>query len=274
MLFDTTLRSVLSQTDSNFRFIVVCNHIPNITVNDPRLIFHVVNFPPLSHQKESGLFINDSYTDKGTKLMSGLLLSQRLAPDYIYIIDADDWVNRHIVQYLHSQFQYPVWYADAGYYANYTTNHIKRRHGMIRYCGSTFAYKPSLLMKLANISFHIDEMSTQEQLLSATSDQFISQILGNHQTQYRYFSAMGIPPKPFPFRAVSWVIGTEENISQTFGGRYGLPIDKTFCNNFGLPHTFISPQKPTPELRIREALGCICSKIGWIKSQLSAKDIY
>lgn len=271
-LFETTLHSVFSQRDPNFKFVVVCNQIPNVKFNDPKLVYHVVDFPPQSPERKTPTGMSAHYYDKGTKLMSGLLFSLKFYPDYIFIIDADDWVNIRVVEYLHTRPKYPVWYVDGGYLANYKLKRMKRKHGMNRFCGSTFAYEPSFLIKMANIAFHIDETSAQEQLIAATSENFIYKNIGDHPGNYRFFSERGIPPKPFAIRAISWVTETGENYVGMSGDRYGLPIDRRFCDNFGLSYTFISSERATLALRIRETLSCVLSKMGWIRSKISANN--
>ncbi len=49
LLLNLTARSVLNQTDPDFRFVIVCNEIPDISVEDPRIVYHVVDSPPPLH---------------------------------------------------------------------------------------------------------------------------------------------------------------------------------------------------------------------------------
>jgi hypothetical protein len=273
-LFTTTLHSICSQTDPDFKFIVVCNQIPSVNYEDPRIIYHVVDFPPPSPERKSATGLNVVKYDKGTKLMSGFLLSRRYNPDYIFIVDSDDWVNIKVVEYLHSQKKYPVWSIDSGYFANYNTKQIKRKYGMTRYCGSTFLYLPSFILKLAKLKYDVDEKSSQSELIAATSETFIYEIMGDHTIGYRYFTGIGVPPKPIPFRAISWNIGTGENHSGTKGGEQGLPIGERFCTDFGLPNTFISADKTFLTMQLREMIGSIRSKVSWINSKITGINYF
>jgi len=212
--------------------------------------------------------------DKGTKLISGLLFSKKFNPDYIFLLDADDWVHKEVVEHLHSQPSYPVWYVDCGYLVNYKSKERKRKHGMVRYCGSTFAYQPSFLMKLGDMKFEINETTSQDQLLSSTSDRFIYDILGNHSIGYHLFPKMGFRPKPFPMRAITWVCETGQNVSRSSGGMNGLPIDRKYCDLFGIPETFISSNDADFIVKIREILGCIRSKITWTQSKITGQNKY
>jgi glycosyltransferase involved in cell wall biosynthesis len=280
-LFEITLRSVFAQTDPRFKFVVVCNQIPDIKFNDPRLIYHVVDFPPssvgpttieryLSDESRRRLFLRD----KGTKKMSGFLFAQQFAPDYIFYIDADDWVNTKVVEYLHREPSYPVWHVDGGYFVNYRTRRIKRKYGMTRYCGGTFVYTPAFLMGVANIKCDVDSHTGQDRLVSATSERFIYDILGDHPINYRYFAEMGSYPKPIPIRAIAYVLGTGENVSGVPGGQYGLPMNKRFCSEFGLSESFNSDEKATLTLLVHEFLGCFRSRVGWLTNRVTGANIY
>lgn len=273
-LHDIMLSSVCSQSDPDFKVIVVCNQIPKVKICDARIIFHLVDFAPPSPIEGTGKTVNMYFRDKGARLMCGLLLSRRFNPDYIFVIDCDDWFNSNIVKFLHSTPRYSVWYSDGGYFANFRSKTVKRKHGMIRYCGSTFAYEASFLMELAQLKAEVDENSSKDELLSASSELFIDEILGDHALGYMHFSSMGTPPQAFPFRTTSWVVGTGENLSQTDGGEFGVPIDRKYCCEFGLPLTFIPALKPSMSTVIREWIGCIRSKIGWIITRRSGKICY
>jgi len=268
-LLEITLRSVFSQTDPDFKFIVVCNQVPDVKFSDQRLIYHIVDFPPRDSTGLTAIF-----RDKGTKLTSGFLFSRQFSPDYIFIIDADDWVNVNVVNHLHRNPSYPVWHVDGGYFVNYRTKQIKRKYGMNRYCGSTFIYTPDFLMKVANIKSDIDSSAGQDQLISATSETFIYHIIGDHQINYRYFTRMGVQPKSIPLRALGYIIETGENVSGFIGGEQGLPIDKRFCDEFGISESFISKKRASVIDRVRESLGCFRSFIGWLLYRKAGLNIY
>src|SRR5947209_1184565 len=95
-LFEFSLRSVCSQTDEDFNVVVVCNIEPRISFKDPRVIYHLVSFPPPSDLKQASTGMNVLCRDKGTKLMAGMLLARQFNPDYFFIFDADDLVSSRI----------------------------------------------------------------------------------------------------------------------------------------------------------------------------------
>ncbi|MBU3017173.1 hypothetical protein KO519_05605 [Paraglaciecola agarilytica] len=281
-LLDITCHSLLSQTDQDFRLVVICNEIPSINfTQNSKVIFHLVKFPPLKTDRLNKIQVNDPdyklfMRDKGVRLLSGLLFSQQFNPDYIFPLDYDDWLNINIVDHLHRSTKSPVWYVEGGYTVNFKIKEYKRRHGMLRYCGSVFAFENNFLLELANINSKtlLDAYSTKEELISATSDQFVEDILGNHVFGYYHFSRLGLPPRPFPFRAMAWVTETGANVSKTPGGIDGIPINSNFCKLFGLPKPLINQTNVPIIPKIREAIACAISKISWLESRLKKRFIY
>lgn len=271
-LLSVTLHSLSKQTNDEFKVIVVCNALPNVDINDDRIHFHVVDFPAPSQKKASALDAEPKFKDKGTKYMSGLLYARQFSPDYVYIVDSDDWFNVNIVSTLKNEKKEPIWYIDKGYFVNYGLKEYKRKSGLSRYCGSTFIYDFDMLMKQANIQIEIDEHSDQNKLIEATSEFFLLKLMCNHTINYRHFSSIGLKPKALPLRAACWVQGTGENVSGTTGGESGLPIDQKFCSEFGLSTTFINSKSAPLTIKIREHLSSIRSSYDWLMSRISGTN--
>jgi hypothetical protein len=272
-LLDNTLHSIVGQTEQEFRVVVVCNQLPEVTVKDSRIHFHVVDFPPVS--KENGkLNVEQKFTDKGSKYFSGLLYAKQFSPTYVYILDSDDWVNHKLIETVTHQPKYPVWYVNKGYIVNMENKEFKTRSGLVRYCGSTFVYDYDFLLEEANITADIDENSTQQQLIAGTSHFFVVELLSNHVINFNYFRDKGFKPKPIPLHSACWVQGTGENISNTKGGDAGLPIDVGFAKTFHLPSEFLNANKSTIPLRIRDFLSSLKSMYTWKKSQKLGKKIF
>lgn len=273
-LLTTTLKSVCSQTDPEFRVIVVCNDVPTIEFSDPRIVYHKVDFLPPSEVAASNIPFAAFTRDKGSKILAGFLLALKFEPQYVFSIDADDWISRHIVEYLHSQPTHPVWYVDGGFLADRQTLRVRRKHGMNRYCGSTFIYKPSFLIETGQIKPTINEHSSQEDLVNAVSDYFFQSVLANHSNSHKFALEQGVKPKPIGLRAVCWVVGTGENHSGMTGDINGLAIDKEFCAEFGLPEHYATGQKTSWRLKMKDALGCAASKAGWFWNRVSGGYVF
>jgi hypothetical protein len=269
-LFEISLRSVCAQTDPNFAVVVVCNARPKIGFDDPRVVYHVVDFPPPSAERKVNINLNAMLRDKGVKLLAGMVRARSLDPSYFMIFDADDLVSRRIAGYTNARPGTPGWYVDGGYAINYTTKRVQRKHGMVRYCGTSLLPNARDLYRLSGIDDAFPANASQEEILAKTAPRFIDDVLGSHKYMVGVFARHGRPMKPLPFRAATWVLGTGENHSMTQGSRIGLPLAPWFVDEFGL--TQLTPDAgaaATLADRTRETIACLGSKIGFLRLQLT-----
>ena len=271
-LLSITLQSICGQTDEEFKVVVVCNELPSVEFKDPRVHYHVVDFPAPSQDKSANLTASPKFKDKGTKYMSGILYARQFNPEYLYIVDSDDWVHRDVVKVINSAQKYPVWYVNNGYIVNYPTKEYKRISGLSRYCGSTFVYDFNYLLDCAQIKGEINEMSSQDELIKQTSEFFILKLLSNHTINYRYFKSKGVTPRAIPLRAACWIQGTGENVSGTQGGAHGIPIDKAFKTTYSLPAAIQSDKKPNVLLYLRDMLTSMKSSYLWLLSRVTGEN--
>jgi hypothetical protein len=108
-LFETTVRSAYQQSDPNFKIVVVCHETPNLKgTYDQRLEIINVDFPPPS-QAKMGM------QDKWKKLAIGMVRVGTLNPDFVMIMDADDWVNYKLSAYVHAHAHENGWIMKRGY---------------------------------------------------------------------------------------------------------------------------------------------------------------
>jgi hypothetical protein len=272
-LLNTTLHSIIGQTEKDFRIVVVCNRLPVVDVQDERIHYHEVNFPAVS--KENGkLNVEQKFTDKGSKYLSGLLFAKQFNPSYVHILDSDDWVNHNLVAFLTTAPSFPIWYANKGYFVNLDKKEYKKRGGLVRYCGSTFIYDYQFLMSEANIQQSIDSSSTQSELIEASSHFFVVKLLSNHLINFNYFKNKGFIPKALPFYSACWIQGTGENVSNTAGGDAGLPIDKHFVETFHLPKEWVNENRATLKLYLRDFLSGLKSMYSWQKTRITGKKVF
>ncbi|MEP7702669.1 glycosyltransferase family A protein [Paraglaciecola sp. 25GB23A] len=272
-LLSNTLHSVVGQTVEDFRVVVVCNRLPQVSIQDDRIHFHVVHFPAVA--KENGkLNVEQKFTDKGSKYLSGLLYAKQFNPIYVYILDSDDWVNTNFIAFLNSAPAHPIWYVDKGYFVNLDKKEYKKRSGLVRYCGSTFVYDYQFLMSEANIHQNISSESTQKELIDATSHFFVVNLLSNHLINFNYFKNKGFIPKALPFYSACWIQGTGENVSNTAGGDAGLPMDNQFIKTFHLPDELENENRASLKLYIRDFLSGLKSMYSWQKTRITGKKVF
>jgi hypothetical protein len=272
-LLNTTLHSIIGQTHQEFKVIVVCNQLPSVEVKDERIHYHLVNFPAVTKQNGK-LNVEQKFTDKGSKYLSGLLYAKQFNPSYVYILDSDDWVNHNLVKFLTTAPTHPIWYVDRGYFVNLDKKEYKKRGGLVRYCGSTFVYDYQFLMAEANIQQPVDIESTQTELITASSHFFVVKLLSNHLINFNYFKEKGYVPKALPFYSACWIQGTGENVSNTAGGDAGLPMDKQFIETFNLPSDLHNQQRGTIKLHLRDFLSGLKSMYTWQKTRITGRKTF
>jgi hypothetical protein len=268
-ILERSLRSICGQIDPLFRVVVVSNVVPQIEFHDPRVVYHVVDFPPPSLTKGPVANREARFRDKGAKLLSGALLAGQFEPSYFAIMDSDDIVSRRLAGFVNSQAAAPGWIVDGGYAVNCRTWTIQRKSGLNRYCGSTLIPSAPRLLSMARSIDGLTDSSTYSSLLSAAGQQFIEKVLGSHLHMAEHFRARGLTLRRLPFRAVGWMQATGENSLMTDGVRSGVPISVEFCREFGLDESIAMRQRPaSPVCVAREAGAAFLSLIGATRDRL------
>lgn len=267
-LFEATMRSICAQTDPNFRIVVVTNRIPKISFADPRIEYLQVKFPPPTDRRSPLTGFPNSTTDKGTKLLAGILFARQYQPDYLVLFDADDLINRHLVEFLNRNPAMPGWYVDAGYVLDISTRRTQRKRGLVRYCGTAQIPNMRDFFQLTGISEKLTANASKEQLTAEVSSFVIDELLGNHRAMVAFFRRHGRAMKPLPFHATAWVICTGENQSGTQAKSRGLPITPEFCREFGLVDSPMPAGGATLNDRMRELGALGLSWAGLIRERI------
>jgi hypothetical protein len=262
-LFETTLRSVCAQTDPNFRVVVVAHEIPRIHFTDPRVTYHLVDYPRPDRTKS----LHGFYRDKGTKLLAGMLAARPFQPDYFAFFDADDFVSNRIAQFVNTHSSEGGWYVDAGYAVNAGTWTTQRKRGLYRYCGTTLLPNAAAMYRFANIYDTTPTDLSQEAIVQLASPLVVDHVVGNHPYMVGYFASRGVQMRPLPFRAICWLLETGVNNSTRRDGDYGLPVTDAICREFGIPPQ--APRQPSLLDRIREGFGAVRSAAGSLRARLN-----
>ena len=131
-----TIRSIRENNAGNYRIVVACNEAP--TLDDRRsddLTVLVVPFAPEWDVSKRG-------EDKARKRrFIASWLRERLDGDgcYIMLLDADDLVNKELINYVTIHDNRRSYMVDSGYIYDTTTKLLQRMDtGFSRYCGSNF----------------------------------------------------------------------------------------------------------------------------------------
>jgi hypothetical protein len=266
-LLELSLGSILNQTNGGFRIVIVCNRRPPIAIDDPRILFHVVDFRAPLKPNGARESIEVIMKDKGTKCMAGLLLARQFDPEYVFQFDADDFVSRQLVEFATARPGRPGWYVDRGYALNWQTRRIQRKFGMNRYCGTSTMVSAALLWKMSRAAPSLNENSSPEELLAGTAPGFVSHIMGDHRSIIRSCRSIGQPLTPLPFRGSVWALEHGENVGGVRRAPAGMPITNDLCLEFGMPADFAGVAKPNwlDGMRERAAAG-----VSWAGSRIAS----
>lgn len=261
-----TIESVCSQnTHETFKFIIVCNEIPEITLPvayQDKVVFIPVDFPPPENKKGTAVSLEAVKFDKGTKIATGLLHLQQYQPEYVYLIDGDDWINCNIIESIKGQ-DIDLWYANSGYIVNYQNHTYIKKYGVCRYCGSTFIYKYKTLMTLSGLTNLETQTPSQQNLTEQLDSHILHNILGNHRHQLPFYQQHGHSTKEITIPAVSWILNTGENHTGKDGGEYGLPLTPKLLTQFGLTSFKLSPPHVSLTKNLLTKFDSIKSWFGW-----------
>jgi hypothetical protein len=117
-VFEQTLTSVCSQTDPDFRVIVVCNQLPRLQRPPHASVRFLLRDLPVPSKKTTML-------DKWTKLAHGLVVAGEFAPDFVMLMDADDLVSNQLSAFANRNRQSNGWIFKRGYYWSYGSRFAK-----------------------------------------------------------------------------------------------------------------------------------------------------
>ncbi|HEY9630753.1 MAG TPA: hypothetical protein V6C84_25940 [Coleofasciculaceae cyanobacterium] len=108
-LFERTLRSVCSQTSSNYQVIVVCHEKPKVSFDSPLVTYIQVDFPLPSAEYVS------KEKDKMLKMQVGLLHAKTMNVSHIMFVDADDCVSKRLAAFVDQNLHQNGWFLGKGF---------------------------------------------------------------------------------------------------------------------------------------------------------------
>lgn len=226
--FVLSAKTVCGQTNQDFKYIVVCNSIPDIKFEHPNLEYVVVDFP---HAKMTEL--KSKRQDKAAKLIIGLLYSAKFNVDYVFICDADDWIAPTINEFLTINSSDIGFLANKGYLLDLNKGKYLVKYGLYRFCGSTYAIKYKKLMGALAFDKTLSIVSKKADILALVPDDIIFSLLNGHGYK-KYFKARGLIFEEFPFASVAWVRNTGNNVREDAQDVPGISITYNFLHQFNL----------------------------------------
>lgn len=226
--FELTARSICSQTDQNFLFVVVCCEIPNINFQHKNIVYRVVDYPAADKNA-----LTSKRLDKAVKIVSGLLFIEKYKPTFVYICDADDWISINVNQFLEQNSTTFGFYSDSGYLVDINNKEYIKKYGLHRFSGSSFAINYQKLMSALKFQEQLNDKSSKEHILTHVSESILLGLINSHR-YLEFFKALGYSFKPFPFPSLIWIRNTGNNNLGDEGSVKGLHLKASILAEFGL----------------------------------------
>ncbi|MUG95925.1 glycosyltransferase family 2 protein [Scytonema sp. UIC 10036] len=194
-LFERCVKSICNQTSQEYRAIVVCHERPRIEFRHPKITYIEVDFPPA---KEPDPFCA-GHTDKGRKILKGLVHAQEFLPTHTMTVDADDCISKHLAEFVNQNSHCNGWFINKGYKYKSGDDFIfvKRRNfykmcgtcNIIRYNLNRLPEHPEYNRGYGYYKFYVD-----------------------HEKIRGMLAQEGTPLKPLPFPGAIYIVATGENL--------------------------------------------------------------
>ncbi|MBH8551191.1 glycosyltransferase family 2 protein [Nostocaceae cyanobacterium CENA357] len=132
-LFERCIKSVCNQTSPDFRAIVVCHEKPRIDFAHPHITYLTVDFPPANETNP----VAQGNTDKGRKILKGLIYAQQFYPTHTMAVDADDCVSKKLAEFVNQNPNCHGWFINKGYKYQEGSKYIYlKRSNFYKMCGT------------------------------------------------------------------------------------------------------------------------------------------
>lgn len=195
LYFNRTLWSVYNQTDPDFRIIVTCHDIPQLTHHfDSRVEFIQVD-APIPHTKDEMML------DKGYKVHTIGMRVREYGGGFTMMVDADDLQSNRIAAYVNSHQEEYGFLSHSGYYYHIGDSFVKKGHKFPNGSSTIVNYSVEDLP-----SEHYEEM-----VPSQNSNPHI--LRKKHGDIPKICAKLGRPLKALPFIASIYVRETGDNHS-------------------------------------------------------------
>ena len=197
-LFNRTLWSCYNQTDSDFKIIVACHEIPELTKKyDERVEFIQVSEEECPIPKTQ----DEKMVDKGYKTHTLAMRLRELGGGYAMMVDGDDLVSCHLAEFIKKHPNENGFYVKTGY---------------VYFVGNDYM---KVLPKFSSgsaciVNYSVDDLPDKyPNAMTANCDANEWIIRKRHGGVVPACEKAGRPLKPIPFKAAVYVLGSGENHS-------------------------------------------------------------
>ena len=209
-----TLRSILRNTDQNFRIIIAGHEKPVIKeIEHSQVTWLSVDFPPPVPPGSAPEFTEDK---KHKRRVIGVYLREIGFSGYFMPLDADDWIHYRFVEYIRSQPITDAFLLTKGIMINQGLKEAWIKNQFYRACGS------SALYYFSNEDFPTtSEKEEAEKLLFGLSIMHHGKVPENLKTFNKSYEKIDLP-------FVTYVLGHGDNTSVIRGIRSNQVSAKTY----------------------------------------------
>ena len=191
-LFERTLRSVCNQTSSNFKVIVVCHELPDISFTHSHVTYLQVDF-----DIPNGDYWNKE-KDKMRKMLVGMNIAQEYIQSHIMFVDADDCISKNLAQFVIENSSYNGWFVNSGYeYREDIKSLIVRNKNFHIRTNTSHIIKNKLLEPYINMN--VDDIKRENCILY-------------HINTAKILKNKGNPLVALPFKGVVYITDNGENM--------------------------------------------------------------
>lgn len=196
-LFERCLKSTCNQTSNAFRTIVVCNELPEVTFEHDQVSYVKVDFLPpekVANRIARGL------TDKGRRVLKGIVYAQQFSPTHVMVVDADDCVSNRLAEFVSRYPSHNGWYLNKGWKYQEGASHIYFKHRRF--------YTMSGTANIVHVK-HLDLPLNPEYNRGYGYYKFYI----DHQKTKRFMEERDAPMQPLPFPGAVYILATGDNMS-------------------------------------------------------------
>ncbi|WP_199320672.1 hypothetical protein [Leptolyngbya sp. FACHB-261] len=212
--------------------IVACNEKPAIQFQHAQVSYLEVDFQP---PKEKTI-IAAKRTDKGRKILAGLIHARQFSPSHTMVVDADDCISKNLAAFVDQRAGNNGWFLNKGYrYHDGDSFVYLKRRNFYRMCGTCNI-----------VRYDLNQLPEHPEYNRGYGyyEYYIA-----HERVKETLAAQGSPLKPLPFSGAVYMVENGENIyykkERLYNGilsRFNQrPLNSMIQAEFGL--TSLAPEK-------------------------------
>ncbi len=199
-----TIASISSQTNRNWRALVVANHGADLPELPEQFGVTYVDFSPnvlheLTRSPSREDFLDAFRLDKGRRVLAGMLDAK--GSRYFMIVDDDDLISSSLVDFVNSHSDENGWVINQGYIWDHNGKLLMEHDDFNHVCGTCLVIRSDL--------YGLPEK------FDGVSQEWIKDMLGSHHRITEILAGRGSPLARLPFRGAIYRVAHGGSHSKT-----------------------------------------------------------